>query len=269
MHPPKTLVHERDAVARSIAAKLREAGLDAEASKLERCREQAGWMRCEDCDERWPTRHSCNRRWCPFCAQRIAARRCAYVSAWFKIARQPKHVVLTGRNSAEIPLRRYASAFTKLRRQRAFRWRDGVRNLEVTNEGRGWHVHIHAAVDTRWVDLPELARRWGRLLGQEFAIVYARDAREMTYLAELAKYAAKPAQVSTWPAAELAALVRALKRVRLFAAFGNARGLHVPREKCTCPECGGPNVTFEPMSLVEEIDARLDRPWIYPQPHLA
>lgn len=254
------LVPAERALARSLAARLREGGEPRQAERLERCGMAVGWLTCPDCMKWREAKYRCNLRWCPECAWRIAARRAALVGAWAQTCQQPKHVVLTGRNTAAPEPQRYGRAFAKLRRQQPFRWARGCRTVETTNEGRGWHVHIHALVDTRWIDAGELARRWGRLLNQEFAIVKVKDARLLDYLAELAKYACKPAQMAAWPAREAALFVRACRGVRLFSTFGDLRGFKPPAEpqRC-CPDCGSNAAPqFDPLSLAQAIDASLN-----------
>lgn len=256
----RDLLDARKVLRFSAAGRFRLAGLDALASRLEACGTTAGGLRCLNCGRSHPVHRRCNLRWCPECAWRISARRAQYVSAWASTTRQPKHVVLTSRNVRTLEPRRTSDAFVRLRRQRPFQWRNGCRSLETTNEGRGWHVHIHALIDVRWIDPGELSRRWGRLMGQDYAIVCVKDARLDTYLAELAKYAAKPTQVAAWPPDELRQFVEAHEKVRVFSTFGSARGLPQPRLPHLCEHCGGESWEFEPPTLVERIDSACD-PW--------
>lgn len=255
-----TLLPAEAVIRRSVAAKLRAGGERELASRLDRCGAEVGSLRCPDCGLSRPARYTCNLRWCPVCAWRIAAKRAALVSAWARTCRQPKHVVLTGRNSDAPEPRRYGRAFAALRRQRPFRWKRGCRTIETTNEGRGWHVHIHALVDVKWIDAGELARRWGRLLDQEFAIVKVKDARLAEYLAELAKYACKPTQLAAWSPEEAVMFVRAMQGVRTFSTFGDLRGFKPePKPQCRCPHCGSQSVAgFEPLGLGARIEALLD-----------
>lgn len=251
---------EHRVLARSVAAKLRAGGEARLAARLERCGEEVGSVRCQNCGRSHPARYTCNLRWCPVCAWRISARRAALVSAWAETCAQPKHVVLTGRNTESPEPRRYGDAFARLRRQKPFRdWTRGCRTIETTNEGRGWHVHLHALVDVRWIDPGELARRWGRLLGQEFAIVKVKDARLIEYLAELAKYACKPAQMAAWPEAEATQFVRACRGVRLFSTWGDLRGFKPPpKPQRECEHCGAQAWDFEPLPLAARLDAVLE-----------
>lgn len=250
-----------EVVRRSVAAKLRAGGEQKLAARLESCGQVVGYVRCENCGASHPATKQCHLRWCPQCAWRITAERCARVSAWAQTCNQPKHVVLTGRNT-DAPLPRvYSRAFSKLRRQKPFRWSRGCRTIETTNEGRGWHVHIHALVDTRWVDAGELAVRWGRLVGQDFAIVKVKDARLETYLAELVKYACKPAQLASWTPTEAVTFIRACEGVRLFSTWGDLRGYQPPPKAQAVCDCGSQAWEFEPLTISEAIDHALSRAW--------
>lgn len=93
--------------------------------------------------------------------------------------------------------------------------------MEVTNESKGWHVHLHILVDARWIDGGILARRWAELIGQDFAIVKVQDAREHHYRNEVAKYVVKASEMAQWPDTEIAAFIGAIRGVKFFAPFGS------------------------------------------------
>lgn len=228
-------------VRESIAARLRGAGEFELSGRLSRCGEPVGWRECCHCGTAQPVFYRCNIRWCPDCAWRISAVRAAKVSAWAKTCGQPKHVTLTARNTTTLhreDVREMSAAFSRLRRMRDFRWTRGCRTMEITNEGRGWHLHIHALVDVRWIDPAKLAISWARQIGQDdAAIVCVKDARDSDYLAEVAKYAVKPIQMAGWPAQDAAMFVRALQGTRTFSTFGDLRGFQTPPRPCECPAC--------------------------------
>ena len=50
----------------------------------------------------------------------------------------------------------------------------GVYSVEVTNKGKGWHVHLHAVVLlSDWLDLHELSREWEQVTGDGSKVVFA------------------------------------------------------------------------------------------------
>ena len=163
--------------------------------------------------------------------------------------KQPKHVVLTVKNTADLTkahVQEFRSWFTKLRRSKFARaWRGGFYNIEVTNEGRGWHLHLHALIDADWIDEFQLSAQWQKNTNNLGRIVKVRDARRTDYLAEVTKYVVKGAQLAAWSAVDLASFVLAFDGIRTFGVFGSLYGARTKfaewfkairdeKPKCTC-----------------------------------
>lgn len=138
---------------------------------------------------------------------------------------QPKHVVLTIRNTDTISkahVQFIKKAFSKLRRTKFARnWSGGFYSLEVTNEGRGWHLHIHALVDARYIDARRLAEEWEKATKGAGYIVKVKDCRNRSYLQEVTKYAVKGNQLSEWSPDDILAFILAFEGVRQFGVFGS------------------------------------------------
>jgi Replication protein len=170
----------------------------------------------------------CDRLWCPLCTPRLGRERKKSVEWWTQEITQPKHVVLTARNSADLTretVRAFKAAFARLRRSKfAKNWRGGFYSLETTNEGRGWHLHLHALIDARYIDARQLAIEWARCIGQDFAIVKVKDARDRSYLQEVTKYVVKGSDLAKWTGQEIAMLVDSFTGVRTFGVFGTLYG---------------------------------------------
>jgi hypothetical protein len=176
----------------------------------------------------------CNKRFCPCCAFQISMERRKLLEACSGILRQPKHVVLTARNnkSLEAMMHVVLGGVRKLRRRDIFaKVAGGWCGFEVSNESRGWHVHAHMLVDVRWLDARELSKEWAECVGQDFAIVKVKDARERSYLAEVTKYTVKPSVFLKWSQEERAEFVRVIKGKRLFFAFGHVGELAAKTRK--------------------------------------
>jgi hypothetical protein len=62
---------------------------------------------------------------------------------------------------------------------------------------------------------------WTGLVGQEFAIVKIKDARDQDYLQEVTKYVAEGSELAKWPAEHLLEFVTAIRGRRFFFAFGS------------------------------------------------
>lgn len=233
-----------------IVAKLDEAGESAIADRIRDCHSEVSYRRCRGCSTVSKFYNRCEHKWCPLCAPRLSRERKAALEVWSREVAQPKHVVLTARNSELIskPLvKRYVKALSRLRRTVFARnWRGGFYSIECTNESRGWHIHFHLLVDADWIDQSELAKQWAKCIGQDFAIVYVKDARGEAYLGEVCKYLVKGSILAKWSGVEVAAFVRAFDGVRCFQPFGSLLGRRkAVREvikalldvKATC-ECG-------------------------------
>lgn len=209
----------------SIVSKLRRVGRLDLYEKLADCHTEKSYVRCCGCAKQTTVWNRCERFYCPECQPRLSRDRRRAIDWWTKAIGQPKHVVLTARNSQEITrekVQAFKKALASLRRSKFARpWRGGMYSLEVTNEGRGWHLHAHLLVDCRWIDARELAKVWGRLVGQDFAVVKVKDVRGETYLNEVTKYAVKGNELAEWTGEDIAAFIDAFTNVRTFGCFGS------------------------------------------------
>ncbi len=227
--------------------------VDARVSDhLAKCGKDQWFRTCRSCRDVKAFPYRCCMKFCPKCNWRIARKRADIIRAWSVLVKQPKHVVLTRRNTQGISrdlFRHTMKSFGKLRRQKEWKLATGgCVSMETTNESRGWHVHLHILVDARWIDGGILAQRWAELVGQEIAIVKVNDARSHTYRNEVAKYVVKANHMAQWPAEEIAAFIGAIKGVKFFAPFGSLYKLQAsikaqleedkpPAEPCECG-CG-------------------------------
>lgn len=212
--------HYRD----SIVAKLVEVGRADVTSKIAECGKHKMYVTCANCYTSEVVFNHCDLKWCPLCMPRLSAKRRESIEVWKNKVTQPKHVVLTQRNTYEFNKRyvRHAQAqISKLRRNKLTgNWNGGIVSDEVTLESRGWHLHHHLLVDSRWIDKSQLAVTWGKLVGQDFAIVEVKDCRDEKYLQEVTKYAVKGSSLATWSAEDILTFVFAFTGVRTFRPFG-------------------------------------------------
>jgi len=216
------------AYADTLIRKLRSVGRTDLIGHIKECHTAELVITCQNCTRAKVVSNRCEKRWCPICAPRLARERVEALTWWVAQLKQPKHVVLTTRNTKKISrsqVHNFKKALRRLRSQKFARgWKSGTWAMEVTNEGKGWHLHAHVLVETRWIDAGELARKWGRLVGQDFAIVKVKDARATDYLQEVSKYVCKSAQLVTWDAQEIADFMDAFAGTRTFGVFGSLQG---------------------------------------------
>ncbi len=217
---------------------------------LDRCGKEEIYKSCINCGETKTHFYRCSNKVCPLCNWRVARARAAVLKEWVKTIQQPKHVVLTRRNFNGILTRKLfrhtMQSFGKIRRTKIFKdMTAGCVSMEVTNERRGWHVHLHILCDARWIDASELAVKWGKYMGQDYAIVKVLDARKKNYCSEVAKYVVKGAELVSWKPEQIAQFILAVRQIRFYATFGklfhDARRIKAqlecqrpPPEPCKC-----------------------------------
>jgi len=255
-HPSRTSADSQGVFWKSVFAfkdtlvkKLRSCGREDLIGRMELCHTEELALTCKGCCRVKIVSERCEKRWCPICVPRLTRERQEQLIWWINQLRQPKHVVLTCRNTKTLTkqkVRSFTSALRRLRSQKFCReWKSGVWSLEVTNESRGWHLHSHLLVEARWIDSAQLAKIWGKLVGQDFAIVKVKDARKADYLRELCKYVVKSNQLAAWDPLDIAAFMDAMTGTRSFGVFGSLvgqrskwkqflRSLRSERGNCEC-----------------------------------
>ena len=227
MHEPATLeiFSPEDLWSRSLLAKVEGLIPTETFDNLSRCGRQELYRTCKECRTVETRYYRCSLKFCPQCNWRIARERAELLRHWTKRIEQPKHLVLTRRNETGVLTRKLfrqtMRAFAKLRHLKLWKpVKGGCVSMELTNEGRGWHVHLHILADVRWLDAGEIARRWGKLVGQDYAIVKVKDCRGAAYLGEVTKYVVKGAELVSWKPEEIAQFIFAIKGVKFFSTFG-------------------------------------------------
>lgn len=264
-----------------VAAHLRAAGMFTEADTLEDCHTYYTFVVCGDCGQvrKFPNR--CDLFFCPECAHALAAHTARQVDWWTNLVTQPKHVVLTIKNIHDLSpghVDELREMFTRLRRRKfCNNWIGGFYRIQCTNDGNGWHLHIHALVEAKWIDAVELKQQWLSVTNGLGYIVKVRDCRQSDYLREVTRYVAKGCELAAWQPAEIAAFVRAFTGRRTFGVFGSLygqrtkfaefiAGLRTARPKCSCGSCNVryyDQAQFLALDLVPEI---LSKPRPPPRP---
>lgn len=256
----------------SVAAKLREFGRLDLLEGFEDCHTSAMNARCTGCKKVNRFYNRCDLFYCPRCQPRLARERAESVEFWTKKVSQPKHVVLTMINTRELTKRHVQfikESFQRLRDRKFARgWRGGFYRVEITNEGKGWHLHLHALIDADWIDSGKLAVQWNECNHGFGNIVKVQDCRKVDYLKEVTKYAVKGNMLAEWTGAEIAEFVDAFTGVKTFGTFGTlfkARaewkefcvGLAEKRAICAC---GCSSFTMHSDSELEWMELHVNSP---------
>lgn len=212
----------------STAAKLRSVGRDVEAEKLEKCHTIYTVAQCRGCGQVQKFPNRCDLFYCAECQPRLSNDRRRAVEWWTREVRNPWHVVLTLKNTPDLCRGHKTELlkwFNNLRRRKFARcWLGGFYRIEVTNEGRGWHLHLHALVDARYINEPELSEQWQSVTNGFGRIVRARRCWNNRYLAEVTKYAVKGSMLAAWSPEQIVTFIDAFDGAKTFGVFGSLYG---------------------------------------------
>jgi len=251
------LVKDTDVHHQTILTKLEGLWEGNQFENLKKCGREKIYRTCKCCGQLEEFAYRCSLKFCPRCQWTIAKEREKKIRVWAAHVKQPKHMVLTQNNFSILTrkkLREHLKNLQRLRRTTLFKdVKGGCVSVEITNETRGWHLHSHWLLDVRFIDVRELARTWGEIVGQEFGIVYIKDVREKEFVQELLKYLVKGSELANWPAEQILEFVSAIRGTRFFFSFGSLfkqgaeireqlKFMKAPKPKC---ECGASDFVYE------------------------
>jgi hypothetical protein len=201
---------------------------------------------CVNCGTHRSAKIRCKKRWCPVCAYYVAVDRVQKYREAVSHFQWPLFVTLTVPNTPDVEgLVRLKESWGKFRRRKLIRDRvvSGVVGYEVTNKGKGWHPHIHALLDCRWLSIhipeptrrdnveqkmqkcklaaEELGRIWSDCCGVEHSSVLARRG-DSDALIEVLKYSCKGSELIACDD-RITPLIRLMQGMRLMTTFGEIR----------------------------------------------
>ena len=228
-----------------VAAAMDLAGWSKSADQVRHCSQVITHWSCHNCGHEWDSPDRCWHRLCPECAPIRAER---LFEAHKVLVGQPnlKHLVLTLKNvphlhwSSVTTIRRY---FTRLRHRKLFRsaWRGGIYTIEFTYTGdKGWHIHIHALIDGRYIPKAVISKHWLEITGDSQVTWITRGKNSRQVL----KYILKPTLELLNDPVELDSFLTVVQGRHLVAGFGRwsrvtERSL---QGELRCPECGSTNI---------------------------
>jgi hypothetical protein len=223
------LIPDADIFHETIATKLFPLNNSVQVANFALCGTQEIYRTCRDCGRVEKYFSRCNIKWCPRCQWRVTLKRQQLIQAWAKRIRQPKHLVTTQSNFPILTrrtIREHVRNLARFRRRKVFKSvRGGCVSTEITNEQRGWHLHAHWLLDVDWLDMAVVSQVWGKIVGQNFAIVKVKDVRGGDYVAEIVKYLAKGSEIASWEPDQINEFVTAIRGCRFFGSFGALRDL--------------------------------------------
>lgn len=225
------------------------------------------WLTCTCCGEQRSGKMRCKRRWCPECQPGLSMKRMARWGHAIETMQWPLFLTLTMPNSEDPEsLRILRDAWGKLRRRKLIhtKIKGGVATFEVTNKGNGWHPHIHAVADCRWLSLhvpeplttdkkevvaqkcklaqQELSALWADVLGVKESVVWIQRVKSVGTMAkEVLKYCLKGSELIECEE-QIAPLLRVIQKTRMLSGWGSLHPLPKEEEEdkpsVACDKCG-------------------------------
>ena len=186
----------------------------------------------------------CNDRTCQECRDRTYWK---LFKGWFKLAENmsnPKLLTLTMKNKPDLK-REYIKAirgqFTRLLHRKYYKDRiiGGLYVLELVNKGNGWHIHLHALIDTKagfdgFLLQRKLSEDWLSITKESMIVDIRKTYNPRASLKYILKYLTKPPQIN----GEVDLYNEVLKKTRLIQTFGDLYGSKPDKPKMKCPKCG-------------------------------
>lgn len=251
-----------------ILLKLEAEGESELCAALSKCGQELILV-CTSCGHHHPVETKCKQKWCPVCVRQIATKRSLKFTAAAVAMEWPLFVTLTVQNvpNPDVQfIRSLRRSFGKLRHRRIWKKtvRGGVASIEVTNKGKGWHPHLHALIDCRWLAIKtprpqagesrDSVRQKCRAASREFTKAWkaaSKDKHGVHWIQrttgaqcarEVLKYSIKGSDLAESPE-PIGPIIHQLRATRLTTSFGTLFGKlrHVDQtaaSKITCPECG-------------------------------
>lgn len=189
--------------------------------------------------------HRCYQKTCPVC---LNARK-SLLSARFKVMldrmESPMLWTFTLKSSNRTLKECHQAitkAFAKLRTLPEFanRVKGGFWSFEATwnSERSQWHPHLHAVIDTPYLNIDRMRRQWLNITGDSNVIQFVRVRSNEHAARYVAKYCCKPPDLFALPAPQLLQYAVGMKSVRLWGAWGHC--YRTPAPQLDFPEELGP-----------------------------
>lgn len=216
---------------------------------------------------------SCNKKTCVPCQERRSISNYFRVSEGIKKAEKPEgyywqHIVFTQVQQKEIRYgtSRIIRAFSRLRKEKFWKycvW-GGYYTVECkrSKDGKGWHIHIHAAVLARRIEFSVIYQKWGKHIKHSKPYIFMEAIRfknmDGNIVGYIVRYLTKKANVTEELETEYN---NGMAGRHLISPFGKMYGKVVKSKlgKATivCPRCHGTEwIDFD---TVHRMELKADR----------
>ena len=275
----------------SLMSVFEQRGHFRQVDLLSECQTKWVYYECQGCGSVGRAKNRCGMRVCPYCAGRMKAKLLAkyqkgidQLSNFYKS--RLKLVTLTLKNVPDLQspdfnvISEIKQAFYRLRKRPLLRKKiyGGVYGVEATHRGKGWHVHIHALICSKFIrDACEVMKEAKNRKEEEKLeaenCVYCRDKclrrlwqeetgstiidikkADTTAIIEIIGYIAKP--LSTKNAELLVDWWEVMRNRPFLKPFGCFYDMRKLKAGLTCPWCGGQKFKVYYGSRVRLFDMR-------------
>jgi len=149
----------------------------------------------------------------------------------------------------EAEVDRIIASFRKLRTRKIWNAKNGIASIEILKKGEdSWYVHLHALIDSKWMDQKALLDVWLDITGDSFVVDIRRvKGGRKEALREVLKY-----QTKIWELSEedKEFVEKTFKHRRFIYTFGIKRPEKPKFKGMKCKICGGD------LELIEEGNIR-------------
>jgi len=194
---------------------------------MENCRTSAWFVRHIETGKVSVVANHCSLRWCPLCAQARSNYIRHSVSDWLQHADYPKFLTLTVKHSNDSlvdQVTRLYDDFRRLRRSTSFKKSvtGGVWFFQLcrnTQQGQ-WHPHLHCVITGGFINLKELKALWQKITTDSHVLKLQTIVDPERVASEVARYAARPANLKNFAPKYGVELYKAMHGKRLCGKWG-------------------------------------------------
>lgn len=212
------------------------------AYDLEQCRTRAWFVRNRTDGTVRVAANSCRLRWCPLCSRARTNYIRHEVDEWFQTANYPKFFTVTVKHSQldlTSQINHIYESFQKLRKDKYLRdhCTGGIWFFQICWNGqRGeWHPHIHAIITGDYMPYKKLRSLWLHYTGDS-EVLDIRPVRDPKVVGQyVARYAARPCQLSELPRKRAIEAIMALWGRRMAGSWGSAKSISFRPRKIPDP----------------------------------
>jgi len=234
---------EEQAATEELYAEIDRQDGKSRLSVLLNCRKYAWFARSNETGLVHVCSNSCRQRWCPICSGGRSSYIVNSITPWIERLRFPRFLTLTLKHS-NAPLKQQIDQiykhFRNLRKDKQFKKyvKGGIWFFQVklSDHGDQWHPHVHCLITGKYMPHDWIKRKWLRIT-QSSSIVDIRAVKNKTEVAKyVARYCARPAQLSKYPISIREEIYRALHGRRLCGVWGKAKGISLSPPKFVASE---------------------------------